>query len=487
MTRVRTVGFWLLAGVLLAAHLIVVRHSLGARLWEDEAFNLTVPLNLLAGHGYTSDGTLSGSQLTAFDARISTGAAVLLPVAGVLATDIDPVIGGRLIALAYWVLLLAGLAVLGHRLAGRWAALIAVAVPLAFDTTPGVSPIQGPADVLGEIPAAALIVWALVALPRRAWLAGLLVGLAVQAKLIALLALPAFAVALWIWTPGTGGRRFAATVRRALPPLALAAVPTVLYELAALIGMRGDYIHHLRATVRFLRSGGQLVEPTTVPQKLMTLLGAWYVPWWAAAVSAALVAGLVLGGLAVCRRADAARGTDAVGGADAAGAGPHAHAAGVGPADARTALGYAAAAATGLAAYVAWWSTASHTPLWVRHPAPGVFAFVPVLVIVAVWGARMLGRSRGWRMPLSAIAMSASTVVVVAGLTAHTAASSRESGWETLETQRAAAEPLRAWAAETRTEWIAAEPWGAAVPMILLAGTHMGLSDAPAMAGAPRL
>ena len=194
--RAGRVLFWLSAAALVVCHVLVAWQSLVVfRFWEDEAFNVTVPLNLLDGLGYTSDGALSGSTLTPFDVRISTGPAVLLPITAVLATGIDLVIGARLVPLLYWVLLLIGLGVLGNRIAGRWAALLAVAVPLAYNTTVGVSPIQGPADVLGEIPSAALLVWALVVLPRRAWLAGLLVGLAIQAKLIVLLALPAFAVA----------------------------------------------------------------------------------------------------------------------------------------------------------------------------------------------------------------------------------------------------------------------------------------------------
>ncbi|WP_175985682.1 hypothetical protein [Microbacterium tenebrionis] len=153
-----------------------------------------------------------------------------------LSTGIDPVIGARLIPLAYWALLLVGLAVLGCRIGGRWAALAAVAVPLAFTTGAGNSPIQGPADLLGEIPAAALLVWALIVLPRRAWLAGLLVGLAVQAKLIALLAMPAFAVALWVSAPGASVReRFVATLKRSWVPLLFVALPTFLVEVFALV------------------------------------------------------------------------------------------------------------------------------------------------------------------------------------------------------------------------------------------------------------
>lgn len=171
MRFARTIAFWTLAAGLLACNVIVMQHSLTARFWEDEAFNLTVPLNLLAGLGYSSDGALSGSTITPFDPRISTGPTVLLPVAAVVALCTDPVVGARLVPLTFWVLLIAGLALFGARSVGRWGALVAAAVPLAFNGVGSISPIQGPADLLGEIPAAALLVWALIVLPRRAWLA----------------------------------------------------------------------------------------------------------------------------------------------------------------------------------------------------------------------------------------------------------------------------------------------------------------------------
>lgn len=457
MIRARSVVFWALAAALLVGHVLVAWQSLTVwRFWEDEALNLTVPRNLLAGLGYASDGALSGSTITLFDARISTGPAVLLPVAAVLATGIDPIIGARLVPLAYWALLLAGLWVLGRRIGGLWAALVAVAVPLAFTTSATVSPIQGPADLLGEIPAAALLVWALVVLPRRAWLAGLLVGLAVQAKLIALLALPAFAVALFLLAPGTGWARVGSWVRRSWVPLVFLALPTFLFELAALITFGfGGFIDHLRALLGFVRSGGQPGEPTTVVQKITTLAESWSVPVWVALVVAALSVVLIVGGLWVSRGSSS------------------------------EVLVYLVPAAVGALAFVGWWATASHLPLWVRHPAPGVFAFFPILAAGAVWGAqRMLGR------PALRIVSVVAVGVVVLGLGAGAAVhsvSATQPPWLTLETQRAAVAPLKEWVEENDVEWLAAQPWGAAVAPVVMTGAHVGLFDAGAMADAPRL
>lgn len=456
MTRLRTVLFWVLAAALLAGHLVLAWNSLTVwRFWEDEAFNLTVPRNLLAGLGFTSDGALSGSTLTPFDPRISTGPAVLLPVAAVLATGIDPVIGARLIPLAYWALLLAGLGVLGHRIGGRWAALTAVAVPLVFTTSAGISPIQGPADLLGEIPAAALLVWALVVLPKRAWLAGLLVGLAVQAKLIALLALPAFAVALLLLSPGRRWGRVVALLRRSWLPLIFVALPTLLVEVSALISLGLDgFIEHLRLLVRFVRSGGQGGEPTTVVQKLTTLAESWSLPVWAAIVLAVVSVVLIAGGLWISRSWSGAL--------------------------------YLWPALIGALAFIGWWATASHLPLWVRHPSPGVFAFLPILGAYAVWGVAQLWRRRVLRV----VAVASASVLALAlgwGAAAHAIASQTPVVLYTLEVQRDAVAPLKEWVEANDVEWLAAEPWGEAVAPTVLTGAHVGLFDAPAMAGVPRL
>ena len=462
MTRTRTILFWTVAAALLIGHVIVAWHSLVVwRFWEDEAFNLTVPRNLLAGLGYSSDGALSGSTITPFDPRISTGPVVLLPVALLLATGIDPVLAARLIPLAYWVLLLAGLAVIGRRIAGRWAALIAVAVPLAFTAGAGVSPIQGPGDLLGEIPAAALLVWALIVLPRRAWLAGLLVGLAIQAKLIVLLALPAFAVALWVLSDGTGWARLRDLLRRAWLPLVLVAVPTLVFELAALLSLgSAGFVEHLRNLVNFVRSGGQGDAATSVLQKLGTLADSWSLPGVIAAVGAVLAIGLAVTGVVLRWRSASA--------------------------EERIVIAYALAAFVGALAFVGWWATASRLPLWVRHPAPGVFAFFPIIAAVAIWAVMRMPRGSALRIA-GVVAASALALVVATGGVLHVAAQFGPRTLLTLDEQRAGVAPLKAWVEENDVEWLAADPWGAAVAPIVLTGAHVGLFDAVAMQDAPRL
>jgi len=466
--RLTTIAFWTLAAALLVANVLVCWHSLTVlRFWEDEAFNLTVSRNLLAGLGYTSDGTLSGSVLIPFDARISTGPAVLLPVAGMLATGIDPVIGARLVPLAYWALLLGGLWVLGRRLAGRWGGLAAAALPLAFNGALSVSPLQGPADLLGEIPAAALLVWAFVALSRRPWLAGLLFGLALQAKYISLLALPAFAVGLFVLTPHERlGLRLLHTLRRAILPLATAAVPTVLVELVAFVSLGPQgFRDHLRSVRDFLLDGGQRhLAPPTIPQKLETFAGSWFVPAWTVIAAGLITAAVVVAALVLspALRRD------------------------------REAIALIASGAVGFLAFLGWWAQASSSPLWIRHPAAGLLAFGPVLAAAGVRAAQELWRredATAQAVRRASAVLAGAAILLPLGLAGgmHAAQAVTPSAVETLSAQRAAVAPLAAWVEENDARWLAAAPWGAAVPAVVLTGAHVGLADAPAMQHVTRL
>ena len=476
LQRLGGVGFWLLAALLAGAHLIVLWQSVTANpLWEDEAFNLTVPLNLIAGHGYTSDGTLSGSTLTPFDARISTGPVVLLPIAAVLALGGDLVAGARLIPAAFYLALLAAVWLLGRRVGGRWAGLLAVTVPLAFDAAGSSSPIQGPADILGEVPAAALLAWALVVVQRRPWLAGLLLGLAIQSKYISLLAAPALVLAVLVSLPGIPLMR---RLRAVVLPAVLALVPTVIVELCALIALGpAGFVQHLRATAGFVRTAGQPGVATSVPEKLATLSESWRLPGALAAVTAVVVILLIVAAVVVVHRMPGL-------GELRVGAGTRV----------RETAPLLVGAAAGTLTFVGWWATAVHTPLWVRHPAPGLLAFVPVLfafvvpALVVLWRAGAWGR-RGERradegasagratiwLRRGAVALAAALVAVVPVTQAVSAArDALASDGAVLAHQRAVAAEI----ATTDAEWIATQ-WGGAVSLVVLAGAHVALTDAP--------
>lgn len=464
--RWRTAAWLLAVAALAIAHLIVIWQSLVAyRFWEDEAFNLTVPLNLLRGLGYTSDGTLSGSELTPFDPRISTGPVVLLPavlpVGVALATGADLVIAARIVPVLFWVLLVAGLWLVGRRIGGRWAAVVSAATPLAFDGMLTGSPLQGPADLLGEVACAALLVWAVHVMHARPWLAGLLVGLAVQAKLIALLAVPAFAIAVFF---AVRGASLPARVRRLLPAAVWTIVPTALFQLAALAALGvGGFGAYLRATIGFVRSGGQVPRDSTVTEKLTAASSAWFVPAPVAVTALALAALAFVLAVATARRDRALLPTVAERG-------------GLWPP--RALLLTAITAALGVGAYLAWWSTAAHLPVWVRHPSPGLLAFVPILSAFAVLSLRVLWAGGALSVRLGAAAASVGLVALVGTQASMHVAQSLAPSWESLDEQRRAASALDL----REGEWYFG-PWGQSVSVIVLGGAHVGLWDAPVSRG----
>jgi hypothetical protein len=462
VTLLRRAAFPVALAAVVLSHLLVVAPSLlELRLWEDEAFNLTVPLNLLHGLGYTSDGTLSGSQLTPFDPRISTGPVVLLPVAAALATGADMVLAGRSVTLAFYAALLVGLWIIGRRIGGRWAGLVAAVVPLALATDGSSSPLQGPADILGEIPAAALIVFALAAVRSRPWLAGLLLGLAVQSKTIALLAIPALLLAVFLAEPGATFRQ---RLRRALPMIGMALVPTVLFELWQLVALGpAGFALTTRRFIGFLLSGGQI--GTFSPfDKFMALLSDWRLPLAVAAL-------VVVGALAVGSAAAVAlrRGQELP--VSVTGSTP--------PRDLAVLL---AASCLGLLTWSGWWLASVHTPVWIRHPSPGLFTFVPLLAAYVVLAFRILaGSPRAWSRFAAGVGAAALSAVLVLQAGGHIA-DARSGNRETLADQRRAAADV----AGLYEEWLAGT-WGSTVSVTVMSGAHAALVDAPHVEGLPRI
>lgn len=477
--------FWALLVVVVAAQVVVIAPELWAtRLWEDEAFNLTVPLNLLAGHGYSSAGLLSTGTLAPFDVRISTGPVVLLPVAAVLATGIDPVVGGRLVSLLFYAGLLMALWLLGRRIGGRWGALIAVAVPLALDTNQLPSPVQGPIDILGELPAAALIAWSIVAVRHRPWLAGLLLGLAIQAKFVSLLAAPALLVYLWLLVAGEPWR---ARLRRCAWFTAFAAAPTTLYWLVVLVSLGpGGFVDNAHQFLAFVKSGGQTAS-VPVGEKLTALAQSWFVD--GRIVLVVVLAAVVVGVLSVIAARAAVRGGTS---ADAlvrdAGA----------RASAREVTLLLLAAGVDLAAWIGWWVLSRGTPTWIRYPSTGLLVGVPMLAAGVVLGARMLwprggvtkvrdtgvaSGSRMLRWVIAGVAAVLCAVVVVStgvSVQRHASAAQVPDYGETLSQQRGVADGLAALGDPKL-----ATPWGSQLGAILLSGVSFTNLSGPDAASLP--
>jgi hypothetical protein len=472
-TRLRW-SYGIAISLVVAMHIAVAVPSVfDLRLWEDEAFNLSVPLNLLRGLGYTSDGTLSGSELTPFDARISTGPVVLLPIAAVIGLGADMVIGGRLVVLACYAALLLGAWMLGRRIGGLWAGLVAVTVPLALLTNQPPSPIQGPADVLGEIPAAALLVWALYVSRDRPWLGGLLLGLAVQSKFIAVLAVPALTIAVFF---AVDGQSFGQRAKRVLPAAAFAVVPTLLFELFRLVSLGpAGYLASVRSFAQFVVGGGQQGVRVSPEDKLGLLLESWYVHPLVVVAVVVICIGLGLLAFAILRREP-----------DRFARVAHGLAAGGHPLESGRQLRVLlAAASAGVATYAVWWMLSVHTPAWIRHPAPGWLTFVPVLAAYVVLAVAVLLHGTRVIERVGAVAAAAAVgVSLVWACAAHVAAAGGADG-ESLGDQRAVAVAIGSL--ELETDWLAGR-WGTAVSVIVLAGSHAALTDAgPVVADYPRV
>lgn len=190
----------ILLAVLCLTTVAVLAAAFRAPFGADEAYNLQIPQNLVRGGGYSTDLSvwLRPAKSTAFDPNISTGPTLLLPVA-LLAKILGTAAWTyRLVPMgAYLALVACGVLVgrrVHHTLGGAVAGLAVVAASPAAASWPN-SPLFGAGDVLGEFTMGALITGAALML-RRPRIAGALVGLAIMTKFLAVIVVPAFAVAL---------------------------------------------------------------------------------------------------------------------------------------------------------------------------------------------------------------------------------------------------------------------------------------------------
>jgi len=205
----------------------------------DDAFNVQIPVSLVRSGRYET----TYHQPTLFDYRISTGPTVLVPVAAVLALLEPTYWSVRLPMALYLLAYILGLERLSRRLAARperaWMPFLMmlagfVLVPSGLATS---------AQVLGSLPAAAFFLWGIEVMSRAlergrtatAVAAGVLLGLAVVTKLIALLWVGGLLFALWFAPELAGSLR-----RRRAFLLACAAgvgAPLLLWQSVILIGL----------------------------------------------------------------------------------------------------------------------------------------------------------------------------------------------------------------------------------------------------------
>lgn len=350
--------FWVGLGLALAACGYLVWagfHTVG--LWADPAYNITLPRNIVLGHGYASDGVMTIGGLDLFDPRISTGPMVLLPIAAAQVLGTSWLGSAQVVMALYYVLFLAAVAVLAKRIWGYQAIPLALFSTFLVNYTATASPILTPLDVLGEYPAATFILLALVFLPRHPWWAGLFLGLAAQAKLVALLALPVIVLyALLAQDTGNWWRRCLWALR-AIPLIFL---PILGFEILRFVslGSTGYRQNLQRFWVFFQQEIAHHTISTCIERILQDLTPA---TWLSAAVLLILflspIVCLVLPkSRAVCRRVLT-----------------------------RPQLTLWATSWTGTLLWLSWWTVSHSHDLWIRQAAPGLLSFLTLLTVSSVF------------------------------------------------------------------------------------------------------
>jgi hypothetical protein len=141
-----------------------------------------------------------------------------------------------------------------------------------------------------------------------------------------------------------------------------------------------------------------------------------------------------------------------------------------------------AASVLGLVTWLGWWLASTHTPVWIRHPSPGLFTFVPVLAAFVVLALRVLARERqAWTRIVSLVGAAALTALLALQAGAYVGEPRGHAG-ETLADQRRAAEAI-----EGVHEGRLAGVWGGTVSVTVMSGAHAALVDAPRVENVTRI
>ena len=202
----------------------------GTDLDYDEAYNLQVVDSLVGTGRYATFGVTRGFGPWDFDPQVTTGFPLLLALTPVWWISSGSLVMVRLVMLLVFLLYILGLVMLSRGATQRLLAIAAMVAPALAVTSDYFG------GALGELPAAALVVWFLiVAQSGRPMTAALLLGLAVQTKfLVVVIAAPALISLMWL-----GVRTSSRPVRHFLGLMIAAASPTALFELSRLIAFGG--------------------------------------------------------------------------------------------------------------------------------------------------------------------------------------------------------------------------------------------------------
>jgi hypothetical protein len=239
---------WLLLAGSAAMLCLLGYHSVHFPIDYDESYNLQVVDLLAQGKGYASYGVFRGQGPWMFDPYITTGPVILLPMATIWAMSGGSVLAVRLFMLSILCICIAALYLLLRP--GRRPLAFAMATAALLS----VEQLQS-ARLLGEVPAAVLLLLAAAALVReRVFLAALAVGLAIQTKVpYGLAGVVLLSASLLHWRQW--GRPTVA-LRNLLGIALLAAAPTLAFEIYrhASLGSWQAYLQSIREYLTFLDS-----------------------------------------------------------------------------------------------------------------------------------------------------------------------------------------------------------------------------------------
>jgi 4-amino-4-deoxy-L-arabinose transferase-like glycosyltransferase len=237
--QIVTLSLFLLIIILSTRHLTTY-----PRLWYDEAINLQAAKNL-AEQGYWNIQTAPGHPYEWPHQFLTTGYPVSAPLGIIFMFTGFSFLLARIYVLCWMILFLTGAYFLTRRLYSRWYLAIA-AVLLLITFAPVISKGR---TLVGEIPGTALLFWAVYlfeAYLRRntrpyAAASGLMFGLAIAAKPLFLIMMPALLAAALL----TRQNALRSTSHWALLVISLLSPLLVFFWLVYPLGTNGGKLHHL--------------------------------------------------------------------------------------------------------------------------------------------------------------------------------------------------------------------------------------------------
>lgn len=243
----------------------------------DDAYNLQISSNLAQSGSYATNGAEFDGTKKLFDPYISTGAIVLVPTALMIKIFGNTLIAAQIVPIIFSVALIILLMLLVRRVAQEYeienaglaklvGGILTVVITLSLANTENLLIFP-----LGEVPAVVCILAAALLLSNQRFaLAAICYGFAINAKLISLLALPAFIVLVFVYAAG-GLRSKCATLMKFC---VVVAVPSLLFEVYRFVSLDYNfsmYKHSVKQMLDFIFIGGSGLNSQAV-SPLRTLL-----------------------------------------------------------------------------------------------------------------------------------------------------------------------------------------------------------------------